>query len=151
MQMLMTMIVAWLSANFALPAEYDHPQIVFVAPEAMHEVRSQAARKASLGQQQEPAAPGAVSDVESFYDDATQTIHLSRDWSEDSAADLSVLVHEMVHHLQTEAKLAYPCPEAREKLAYDAQDRWLKQFGRNLIDEFGLDSMTVLVRTSCFY
>jgi len=149
-QMLMTMIVAWLSANFALPAEYDHPQVVFVAAEAMHEVRFQATGSASLGQHSGPAAPGATSEVEAFYDDATKTIHLSRDWSEDSPADLSVLVHEMVHHLQTEAELAYPCPEVREKLAYKAQDWWLKQFGRNLIDEFELDPMTLLVRTSCF-
>jgi hypothetical protein len=106
---------------------------------------------AGSGQPPGLTAPGAISEVESFYDDATNTIHLSREWSGDSAADLSVLVHEMVHHLQSAAKIDYPCPEAREKLAYDAQDQWLKQFGRNLIDEFALDSMTVLVRTRCFY
>jgi len=60
-------------------------------------------------------------------------------------------VHEMVHHLQNIAGLKYECPQAREKLAYVAQNQWLAQSGRNLIDEFKLDALTVLVRTNCMH
>jgi hypothetical protein len=65
--------------------------------------------------------------------------------------ELSVLVHEMVHHLQNAGGLKYACAQAREKTAYQAQDKWLRQFGRNLTVAFALDPMTVLVRTNCMY
>ena len=65
--------------------------------------------------------------------------------------ELSVLVHEMVHHLQNFSGLRYACPQEREELAYSAQAKWLDQFGLNLIDAFELDTLTVLVRTKCFY
>lgn len=151
MHILLTVIVTWLSTNFGLPASYSHPQIVFVAPETMQVTRYQAAAVGRTGQPPGSAQPASTSEIESFYDDSTRTIYLRDEWSEESLADLSVLVHEMVHHLQNIGDLDYSCPEAREKPAYTAQDQWLKQFGRNLIDEFTLDAMTVLVRTRCLY
>lgn len=54
-----------------------------------------------------------------------------------------------MHHLQNAADQVHACPGAREKPAYEAQDRWLEQFGTSLSGEFGLDPMTLLVRTSC--
>ena len=57
----------------------------------------------------------------------------------------------MVHHLQNVGGLKYECPQAREKPAYRAQSQWLGLFGRNLADEFEIDRMTLLVRTSCMY
>jgi hypothetical protein len=37
-------------------------------------------------------------------------IVLPDNWNGDMAADLSVLVHEMVHHLQKKNQLKYECP-----------------------------------------
>ena len=51
-------------------------------------------------------------------------------------AELSILVHEMVHHFQNMLGLKYECPQAREALAYRAQDQWLGLFGRDLGDGF---------------
>ncbi len=151
MQIMLTMIVTWLSVNFALPAVYDHPDISFVAPEAMQSVRYQAAESEQSAPRREPTPPSSTPEVESFYDDTSWTVHLSQDWTGGSPAELSLLVHEMVHHLQSAAKLTYACPGAREKPAYAAQKQWLAQFGRNLTDEFGLDPMTILVRTNCMF
>ena len=53
-------------------------------------------------------------EVVAVYHDATRTIFLSDAWTGASPADLSVLVHEMVHHLQNLAGLRYECPAARE-------------------------------------
>jgi hypothetical protein len=66
-------------------------------------------------------------------------------------AQLSVLVHEVVHHFQNVLKLKYECPQEREKLAYIAQDRWLGLFGHSLSDEFALDPFSLFVKTTCFY
>jgi len=153
METMLTMIVTWLAFTSGLPAIYDHPQIEFVSPEAMHVVRnngrgsSQAARSAL---RTGPLDPRDVPpEIEAQYDDRTRTLYVRKEWSGRTPAEVSVLVHEMVHHLQNVAGLKYACLAAREKPAYDAQDRWLSLFGRNLIDEFKLDPMTVLVRTNC--
>jgi hypothetical protein len=83
------------------------------------------------------------------YDDRTRTIFLPDTWTGETPADLSVLVHEMVHHLQNSAHMKYECPGAREQLAYTAQDHWLKLSGRDLASEFEIDAFTLKVTTSC--
>ena len=60
-----------------------------------------------------------------------------------------LLVHEMVHHMQNVGNVKYECLDAREKLAFAAQERWLELFDHTLAGEFGLDPFTLLVRTSC--
>jgi hypothetical protein len=57
----------------------------------------------------------------------------------------------MVHHLQKEAGLAYPCPGASEKLAYEAQQKWLGLFGLDLASEFEIDPFTLLATTACSF
>jgi hypothetical protein len=89
--------------------------------------------------------------VVAVYDDALKIIYLPEEWTGATPADLSVLAHEMVHHLQNVAGIKYECPQAREKPAYAAQERWLGLFGRNLMDEFEIDPMTILVRSSCYF
>jgi len=42
-----------------------------------------------------------------------------------------------------------PCPAERERLAYEAQDKWLHLFGRNLEAEFEINGLALLVSTSC--
>lgn len=43
------------------------------------------------------------------------------------------------------------CAGEGESLAYKAQALWLESFGRSLGEDFGCDSMTLRVRTSCQY
>jgi hypothetical protein len=89
--------------------------------------------------------------VMAVYDDASRTIVMNDDWNGRSAEELSILVHEMVHHLQNLAGHQYPCQGAREKLAYEAQERWLGLFGLSLAATFELDPMTLKVSTACFH
>ena len=140
MQTLSTLILAWLSFNFSLPAVSEQPRIEFVSAKAMQTLREERAASPRLER-------GAR--VEAFYDDPTRTIYLAKGWSGKSPAEVSVLVHEMVHHVQNVAGLTYACAEEREKLAFAAQRQWLALFGRSLAKEFKLDPMTLLVRTSC--
>jgi hypothetical protein len=154
MQALLTVLVTWLSASFGLPAIYEHPQIELVSPAKMAEVRYSrlgttrpdrvAAEAGRL------AAPDIGHDVFAIYDDVSKTIYLPEGWTGRTPREISVLVHELVHHLQNVGTLTYFCAEAREKPAYRAQAAWLELFGKNLADEFDLDPMTVLVRTNCF-
>jgi uncharacterized protein DUF6647 len=144
-------IAAWLSKEFDLPASNDVPNVEFVSP-----VRITALRYPGLvtsSQQEETATHQATlnaeTEVMAVYLPPTRTIYLRDGWRGTTPAEVSILVHEMVHHLQSRAQIKYDCPQAREKLAYAAQDRWLQRSNRSLASEFEIDGFTLLVRTAC--
>jgi Domain of unknown function (DUF6647) len=140
---LVNSILKWLVAKFDLPAIREAPRIEFVQVAAMAQIRY----RGSAGNQAMPLDMGR--DVVAVYDDTKRTIYLPEGWTGVTPAEQSVLVHEMVHHLQNLGNLKYACPEVREKLAFAAQEQWLELFDRTLASEFDLDPFTLLVRTSC--
>ena len=145
MNELLNVIVLWLSINSAIPANYHHPRIEYVPPATMAAMRSRERPSAAQG-----AGPASqIPEVIAVYDDDKHTIFLPEGWSGSTPAELSVLVHEMVHHLQNVDGLKFECPAAREKPAYLAQDQWLKQFGQTLESEFEVDLFTILVKSAC--
>ena len=151
---LLTAIVTWISANFELPPDYNHPNIKLVPATEITFLRYKAFTVAQqrelLSLEIETTAPSARREAVAVYDDLTTTIFLPDTWKGVTPADLSVLVHEMVHHLQNNARKKYQCAGAREELAYAAQDKWLKLFGRDLLSDFQIDAFTLKVSTSCF-
>ncbi len=153
MQTLLTSIVTWLSMHAGMPAIHDHPRVEFAPPAKIAALRSggtTSGRTPSFAENR-PGMEAAdqPQTVEAIYDDKSRTIVLPEGWTGKTSTEVSVLVHEMVHHLQNVGGLKYECPQAREKPAYAAQDRWLAQSGRNLMDEFDIDPMTLLVLTKC--
>jgi hypothetical protein len=150
MDALLTSMVLWLSVNFALPANYSHPKIEFVAISKIRALRYGflfGSQDESVAAHLEPTSREVVA----VYQDQTRTIYLPKGWRGTTAAELSVLVHEMVHHLQKAGNLKFDCPQEREQLAYSAQDRWLKLFGTDLAREFEIDPFTLKVTTACGY
>ncbi len=148
MNALLTTIVLWLSLNYELPANYDHPKIEFANIEQI------AAKRYSGVLRPDSAASGAHSNkndfsIVAFYDMPQRTIFLAEGWAGKTPAESSVLVHEMVHHLQTVSGQIYNCPQERERLAYDAQEKWLNLMGRSIQSEFEIDPFTMLVLTRC--
>lgn len=140
-------IVAWLSSNFELPPTDAPPKIALASQFELMKLRT-ADRAQWRGFKYEDD-PAALRDVVAVYDTISSTIHLPLDWIGNSPADQSVLVHEIVHHLQNTAKLKYECPAAREKVAYLAQDAWLRRSNLSLEDEFGVDMFTVVASSAC--
>jgi hypothetical protein len=140
-------ILVWLSTNFDLPAITDRPAIEFVPKPTLAMIRA------------EERAPSeaftydanANRQVVALYDSRMKTIFLPDDWTGTSTANQSVLVHEMVHHIQTVANLKFECPMAREKVAYFAQDKWLQRFGMSLEKEFEVDMFTIVISSACVY
>jgi hypothetical protein len=80
-----------------------------------------------------------------------RTLYLPQGWTGATPVEMSVLIHELVHHVQNVAEIGFPCPAAREKPAFAAQAAWLERHGSDLETAFGLDAMTLLVRTNCLY
>lgn len=134
---LLDAVVTWLSANFELPADYDHPRIVLASAERLSNIRYKSVE------------PNQRREVVALYDEKTETILLTKSWRGRSPTDLSILVHEMVHHLQYRASLDFACSAAREAMAYAAQEQWLGLFGKTLVQEFEIDPVTLKLSTSC--
>ena len=145
MDALLTAIVVWLSANFSISANFDLPHIEYASQTKMLEMRFHEAHSAA----QSVNVIGRLPDVVAIYDDQRQTIVLPEGWTGTTPAELSVLVHEMVHHLQNVNGQKFECPAAREKPAYLAQDQWLKQFGHTLENDFNVDMFTIVVKSAC--
>jgi len=143
-------IAGWLSAEFNLPAATDLPEVARASEDQMIVLRYRAGNPhAPIDPPARNARPEVGHAIVALYDDRARTIYLSKDWSGRTSAEISVLVHETVHHLQNLAGLKFACAGEREKTAYRAQARFLDLFGRTLETEFGIDPMTLLVRTTC--
>jgi hypothetical protein len=138
MEALLTAIVLWLSINFPLPANLNHPGIKFVSAAEM------------IAQRTGVSASEISSDILALYSNESKTIYLMDGWTGKTPAELSILVHEMVHHLQNVGQLKFACSEEREELAYKAQDDWLHLFGRDLERDFQMDPFSILVKSKYF-
>lgn len=153
MDPLLAMIALWLSFNAGLPAISEPPKVEIVPAQDILFKRYNAftsqAQQALIAQDRQNATIDKRREAVAVYDDRNGTIFLPEGWNGNNPGDVSVLVHEMVHHMQRKAELRYACPAAREELAYAAQDKWLRMFGRNLFDEFNLDEFTLKVSTTC--
>ena len=147
---LLASIVTWLSADFAVPENYHHPRIEIISPMQMAAVRYRGlgatlqARVLSDEQWLEK-----MRDTVALYEDNSRTIYLREGWTGSTPAETSVLVHEMVHHLQNLAGERFECAQAREKPAYTAQRKWLDAAGLDFFREFETDSITLMLRTVC--
>jgi uncharacterized protein DUF6647 len=145
-------IVTWLSANTDLPANYNLPHIRYASPTEISDVRYGAfrqIRKQNVVVSQTTLGTSARNSVISVYNPEKQEILLPIGWKAVSAAEQSVLVHEMVHHLQYSAQVKFNCPQELEAAAYRAQEKWLQLFEKSLEREFGLDGFTILVKSNC--
>ena len=149
MDALMTVIITWLSMNYGLPLVQDLPQVQFVDPPQMYEVHISRLTNDEIALLRNAGQTG--DDLVAVYDDRSRTIYLPANWSASSPADVSVLVHEMVHHLQRFDDEIFACAEAREKPAYKAQADWLNLIGKSLEQEFELDAMSLLFLTKCYH
>ncbi len=155
MNALMTAVVIWLAANFGLPATFDHPVVKFTPAleiaylrHGAHDAEMKRAVRVEYAQEM---ASTKGRQVVAVYVDENTTIHLPVGWTGQSPAELSILVHELVHHLQNRSQLKYACAAEREKLAYAAQAKWLGLFGTSLAKEFEIDALALKLSTTCMY
>jgi hypothetical protein len=106
---LMNSILNWLTANFDLPVVRDTPRIEFIQPASMAHVRF----RGSASNQAMPLDMGR--DIVAVYDDLKRTIYLPEGWTGVTPADQSLLVHEVVHHMQNVGKPQIRVPRCQGK------------------------------------
>lgn len=139
---LIAAISAWVGAKLGRPVPAELPRVLLVP----------STRIAALRFRQDASdrvAQDGLSDIVSIYDLREGIIYLPESWSGATAADLSVLVHELVHHFQAANREKFECPAQRESAAFEVQEKWLRLFGTTLEAEFQVDPFSLLVRTSC--
>ena len=151
----------WVSETLNLPHAKDLPRVALVPQAELTRLRYRRMlpgqwrtaggedRSQAIGGEHATPPPQFQRTVVAVYDDSTATIYLPEGWTGASAAEESVLVHEMVHHLQNRAGLKYECMGAREKPAYLAQKKWLEDHGLDLEQEFEVDMFTVVAMSAC--
>ncbi len=145
-------IARWLSEHFELPYANEAPRLELVPKAQLHRLRYKALlplQSQAIGGEHSTPPPEYRREVVAVYDDSSRTIYLPLGWTGATIAEQSVIVHEMVHHLQNVAGLKYECSGAREKPAYLAQAEWLKEHGLDLESEFEVDMFTVVALSGC--
>lgn len=138
----LSVVSQWLSDSYDLPRLSRLPDVEFVSVDRIVELMR-------LGFEDSSFESSMVNDVAALYLPNKETIYLTEGWTGNSVAEQSVLVHELVHHLQNIGGRVYACPGAREKIAYRAQDDWLAFFGTDFETAFDLDPMMLLILTKC--
>ena len=137
MDLLLTTILIWLSVNYNLPATVEPPSIEIIPAAEIAELR--------YGE----GAAQSGREVFAVYIDAAHTIYLPAGWQGRTPGEVSILVHETVHHLQNLGGEVFACPAERERLAFAAQEAWLGLFGKDLASEFDYDPTMLKFLTQC--
>jgi hypothetical protein len=135
-------VAAWVAEYRGTDIPERLPLIVYLPHDRL--VAAFDAARQSAGSQ-------ASTDLLAFYNSRTETIYLSSDWTGDSPAELSILVHEMVHHFQQVEAERFACGAAREKDAYAAQEAWLQERGLTLESALGTNPLFVLLVSNCMF
>jgi hypothetical protein len=135
---LLRAVAAFVAVETGLPAPRELPAVRF-------EDDAERVRRATEGG---ATLTGGYA-IAALYDPRARVIHLPAGWTGATPAELSVLVHEMTHHLQTAAGLRFACPAEAERAAYAAQARLLELHGGGLEADFALDPLFLLAATTC--
>ena len=88
-----------------------------------------------------------------LYIESSETIYISNDFWWPSKKDQSILLHELVHHMQfannyqkTTESCGRPDLEAQ---AYSVQSEWLKTHGMSLEKDIGIGPLYLYIITTC--
>ena len=132
-------VAEWVAAELRVAPPARLPRLEFV----------DAARLRALRYGDRASTLAAPLEVVALYDDRAGAVLLHEGWTGTTPAEMSVLVHEMVHHVQNEEGRVYECERAREAEAYELQDRWLRLYGESLESAFELNGLAMLILTRC--
>lgn len=107
----------WLAHNSNFAPMQNQPAVIYVRQEELQYLYFTGSSTGYTGQT-EPK-------VEALY--MHNTILLREDFK--VGEQDQILLHELVHHLQWEQNVEYPCLAASEKPAYDLQTKWQEEHG----------------------
>lgn len=130
-------LIAWIVEKTGLLAP-EPPRITLLPREQMI--------KMNYG----PEQISGYRNLQAFYVPMARTIYLPDTWLPGELYGRSILLHELVHHVQRSNNVRVPCPAALERQAYQLQTDWLSEQGvANPYEMIGTDEFTVRIWSSC--
>ena len=94
------------------------------------------------------------SKVLALYNPSSRVLLLQEGRDYTTPASISIIVHELVHHIQTANGLTYSCLGKLERAAYDTQIKWLEAHGFDAYEllekDLKLDRMAIFFITVCY-
>ena len=90
--------------------------------------------------------------IVALYNNITKTVMLNKDFWWFSTRDQSILLHELVHHMQYNSnyiKYKNMCRGTIEKEAYEIQRKWLAKYKRELFEVMNMNDLHYLIITTC--
>jgi len=145
MDALVLALMTWIQAASGLPMAEEMPEVRWVAPQRMAELANPNPDPNRDGAYDRSVTSGYLA----LYHADSGTVLLRHDWDAGDLRDRSILLHELVHHMQASATRAYPCAGAREREAYHLQGRWLEERGANLFELLGMNALFFHAVTRC--
>jgi hypothetical protein len=147
---IITSLMLWIAAATGWPIP-DHPNITYIEDEHQFFMMSQECDT-------KPNQPicetydGSATNILALYNHLTKTIYLNKEFWWASVRDQSILLHELVHHMQYSRDSEFysnQCKGDIEKEAYDLQEKWLEKRGRTLYDTIELGPLFRHILTRC--
>lgn len=139
---LMLALMVWIHAYTGLPVA-EPPSVTIMEACALHRYR--------LGDVPCPR-PGEIRTA-GVYDSGKDIILLREGWSSSDLVDVSLLLHELVHHMQNKNGISVQTVACVgrdvEAMAYRAQMAWLESAGVDAHAALGVDEFTIKSLTSC--
>ena len=157
LKIFITAFMLWISSETVWPIP-EHPNIIYLTE---HEIRAYAY---GCDEDPIPKLTKELCDAREFWDldnkgplalynHDEQVIVLNKKFDINTIHDQSVLMHELVHHMQNHIGVnlkTVGCKGELEKEAYELQDRWLKEkYDANVYDVIGINELFLMVLTSC--
>ena len=141
-EILITLLI-WISQNSSFeitnPNEYPLPVITFISQEEIHFIVTKKDLKENT-----------VFIIQAAYIPENYTIYLPHDLKLDTLLFKSILIHELVHHIQNINDVSYPCDGYIEKDAYNLEMKYLTQNGvEDPYKMISLDPLALMLITQC--
>ena len=140
MDALMYALMAWASAQTGIDPAATLPDVVYAAPEEM--IRMQYPNG-------DGGAAASGIRVVALYDPDDAEIYLPLGFDARDPVDVSVLLHELVHHMQYQAGVSYACRGEMERVAYETQGEYLSSVGIDLLEAMEMNDLFLYLITSC--
>lgn len=138
MKELLLALMVWISANTNYNYYQEAPNVAYVSYETLHYM--QFADKVPFDKNKRM--------VDALYVFEQETIYLPTGFVPDSPTKLAILVHELVHHIQTLSGRSWPCVAAMELEAYILQEKFLHSMGL-VLEDMGTNWLFVAMVSTC--
>ena len=152
----LTSMMIWINAMTGLPIPPSPPEIVYTDAREMkylmYGCNSKTPRRKICKKLKETGEiTNDLTSTIGLYDHDRKVIHLNpiiRTY--DKPVRDSVIIHELVHHMQFSANIPYQCFGQLEETAYDIQNKYIKKEGKkDIFTELNISPLYLFIIFSC--